>query len=91
MSQFFVQGGKTIEIPGPTYDGLPNSSAITPEFCDAVFDVFDDRNRFNEVGGWPALNEALANAHGAGHVRLGRRTSTASLPVIGGVSGVEEI
>lgn len=59
MSQFFVQGGKTIEIPGPTYDGLPNSSAITPEFCDAVFDVFDDRNRFNEVGGWPALNEAL--------------------------------
>ena len=59
MSQFFVQGGKTIEIPAPTFDGLPNSSAITPEFCDAVFDVFDDKNRFNEVGGWPALNEAL--------------------------------
>lgn len=60
MSQYFVQNGKKIEIPGPTYDGLPNSSAITPEFCDAVFDVFDDRNRFNEVGGWPALNEALS-------------------------------
>lgn len=59
MSQYFVQNGKKIEIPGPTYDGLPNSSAITPEFCDAVFEVFDDKNRFNEVGGWPALNEAL--------------------------------
>ena len=59
MSQYFVQDGTKIEIPAPTYEGLPDSSAITPEFCDNVFTVFDDVNRFNEVGGWPALNEAL--------------------------------
>ena len=59
MSQFFVQDGNKIEIPGPTYEGLPDSADITPEYCDNVFTVFDDVNRFNEVGGWPALNEAL--------------------------------
>ena len=60
MSQFFVQDGVKIEVPAPTYEGLPDSSAITPEFCDKVFEVFDDKNRFNEVGGWPQLNAALA-------------------------------
>ncbi|KEZ46039.1 Cellulose 1,4-beta-cellobiosidase (non-reducing end) [Scedosporium apiospermum] len=59
MSQFFVQDGKKIEIPAPTFEGLPDSSAITPEFCDKVFEVFDDFNRFNDVGGWPLLNDAL--------------------------------
>ncbi|CAI4217147.1 unnamed protein product [Parascedosporium putredinis] len=59
MSQFFVQDGKKIEIPAPTFEGLPDSSAITPEFCDTAFEVFDDFNRFNDVGGWPLLNDAL--------------------------------
>ena len=59
MSQFFVQDGAKIEIPGSTYEGLPDSADITPEYCDNVFDVFEDVNRFNDVGGWPALNEAL--------------------------------
>lgn len=59
MSQYFVQDGAKIEIPAPTFEGLPNSSAITPEYCDNVFTVFDDVNRFNDVGGWPALNNAL--------------------------------
>ncbi|RYP67252.1 hypothetical protein DL771_007341 [Monosporascus sp. 5C6A] len=59
MTQFFVQDGKKIEIPAPTYDGLPASSAITPEFCDNQFKVFGDRNRFSEVGGFPQLNSAL--------------------------------
>ena len=59
MSQFFVQNGQKIEVPAPTFEGLPKSSAITPEFCDKVFDVFEDHNRFNEVGGFPLLNAAL--------------------------------
>ena len=61
MSQFFVQDGKNIEIPPPSVDGVPaESSAITPEFCDAQFKAFDDRNRFSEVGGFDQLNQALA-------------------------------
>jgi len=60
LTQFFVQNGKKIEIPGPTHAGLEGmSSSITPEFCDKVFDVFGDFNRFNDVGGFTALNAAL--------------------------------
>ncbi|KAK4223144.1 glycoside hydrolase [Podospora fimiseda] len=60
LEQFFVQNGRKIEVPAPTWDGIPNdSSAITPEFCSAQFSVFDDRDRFAEVGGFDALNAAL--------------------------------
>ncbi|KAF9873933.1 cellulose -beta-cellobiosidase [Colletotrichum karsti] len=60
MSQFFIQDGNTIEIPGTTYPGIPNETAdITPEFCEAQFSVFGERDRFNEVGGWGKLNSAL--------------------------------
>lgn len=38
---------------------MPNSSEITPELCSTMFDVFDDRNRFEEVGGFEQLNNAL--------------------------------
>jgi cellulose 1,4-beta-cellobiosidase len=57
--QFLVQNGQRHDIPAPTFEGLPNSSNITPEFCDAQFSAFGDRNRFSEVGGWDKLNEAL--------------------------------
>jgi len=59
VTQFFVQGGARIDIPAPTYEGLPDSSVITPEFCDAQFTVFDDRNRFSEVGGFDQVNAAF--------------------------------
>jgi cellulose 1,4-beta-cellobiosidase len=59
MTQFFVQNNKKITIPPPTFEGLPASADITPEFCTKVFDVFGDKNRFDEVGGWPQLNAAL--------------------------------
>lgn len=60
MSQFFIQDGNKIEIPGTTYEGIPNEDAdITPEFCEAQFSVFGERDRFNEVGGWSKLNSAL--------------------------------
>jgi cellulose 1,4-beta-cellobiosidase len=60
MSQYFIQGGQKIEVPAPTFEGIPQeSSAITPELCEAQFKVFDDRDRFNEVGGWSKLNDAL--------------------------------
>lgn len=59
LSQFFIQNGQKIEIPAPTWEGLPDSSNITPELCSAQFQVFGDRDRFAEVGGFPQLNAAL--------------------------------
>ncbi|EOO02288.1 putative exoglucanase 1 protein [Phaeoacremonium minimum UCRPA7] len=59
VSQFFVQDNKKIEIPAPTYEGLPSSSNITPDFCENQFKVFGDRNRFSEVGGFDQLNNAF--------------------------------
>ncbi|KAH6613223.1 glycoside hydrolase [Chaetomium tenue] len=61
LTQFFVQNGKKIEVPGPKHEGLPTeSSSITPELCSAMPEVFGDRDRFAEVGGFDALNKALA-------------------------------
>lgn len=61
LTQFFVQNGKKIEIPAPTWDGLPqDSSSITPALCSALFKVFNDRDRFSEVGGFNGVNQALS-------------------------------
>lgn len=60
VTQFFVQNGKKILIPAPTFDGFPDSSSITPDYCSAEFDVFGDRDRFDEVGGFSKLNEAFS-------------------------------
>lgn len=61
-TQFFVQGGARIDIPAPAdYPDLPASSNITDDYCSTVFDVFEDRNRYEEVGGWAALTDALSN------------------------------
>ena len=59
MSQFFVQGGKKIEIPAPTFEGISDSANITPELCTNSQKVFGEFNRFDDVGGWAPLNEAL--------------------------------
>ncbi|KAI0139931.1 glycoside hydrolase family 7 protein [Hypoxylon sp. NC0597] len=59
LTQFFVQDGKKIEIPGPVGDGFPSTSDITPEYCSAEVAAFGDRDRFSEVGGFDQLNQAL--------------------------------
>jgi cellulose 1,4-beta-cellobiosidase len=60
LTQFFVQGGKRIEIPASTWDGVPqDSAALTPELCEAMPKAFGDRDRFAEVGGFDQLNVAL--------------------------------
>jgi cellulose 1,4-beta-cellobiosidase len=60
LTQYFIQGGKRIDIPASTWDGVPqDSSNITPEFCTAQFKAFGDRDRFAEVGGFEQLNTAL--------------------------------
>jgi cellulose 1,4-beta-cellobiosidase len=60
ITQFFIQNNKKIDIPPPAFEGISASSAITPEFCKNQFQVFGDKDRFNDVGGWPQLNKALA-------------------------------
>ncbi|KAI2609499.1 glycoside hydrolase family 7 protein [Hypoxylon fragiforme] len=59
LTQFFVQDGKRIDIPGPKIDGFPAESNITPEYCKNEFAVLGDRDRFSEVGGFDQLNTAL--------------------------------
>lgn len=59
LTQFFVQNGKRIDVPAPTDSSISDSSDITPELCTNAFTVFDDFNRFDEVGGFTALNQAL--------------------------------
>ncbi|KAF6789061.1 exoglucanase 1 precursor [Colletotrichum sojae] len=60
MYQVFIQGDNVLEVPGAKFDGIPGDSAdITPEFCESQFRVFGERDRFNEVGGYPQLNAAL--------------------------------
>ncbi|KAI1075589.1 glycoside hydrolase family 7 protein [Whalleya microplaca] len=59
FSQFFVQDGQQIEIPGSKIADLPDSSAITPEYCSAQFAALGDRDRFTEVGGFDQLNQVL--------------------------------
>ncbi|KAG9253716.1 cellulose 1,4-beta-cellobiosidase [Emericellopsis atlantica] len=60
LNQFFVQDGQRIEMPNANQDGLPETNEIKPELCDVLFDVFDDYDRYTEVGGWTAMQEALS-------------------------------
>ncbi|KEZ42896.1 Exoglucanase 1 [Scedosporium apiospermum] len=61
MYQVFIQDGKTIEVPAPNIEGIPSdSNKITSEMCTAAPIAFNDRDRFNEVGGYSQLDEALA-------------------------------
>ncbi|CAI4219553.1 unnamed protein product [Parascedosporium putredinis] len=61
MYQVFIQDGKTIEVPAPNMEGIPSdSNKINAAFCTAAPTVFDDRNRFDEIGGYSQLTEALA-------------------------------
>src|SRR5690606_37607178 len=61
MYQIFIQDGKTIEVPKPNWEGIPDTdNTINAEFCAAAPIAFNDRDRFGEVGGYSQLDEALA-------------------------------
>ncbi|OLN96277.1 Exoglucanase 1-like protein 2 [Colletotrichum chlorophyti] len=59
MYQVFKQDGNTITVPGAKWDGIPETDRLTDDFCRAAPIVFDERDRYNEVGGLPQLNNAL--------------------------------
>ncbi|KAH8846424.1 hypothetical protein MCOR27_008205 [Pyricularia oryzae] len=57
--QILMQDGVAHRIPGPKFDGLEGETGeLNEQFCTDQFTVFDERNRFNEVGGWSKLNAA---------------------------------
>lgn len=56
--QFFVQDGKKIDMPETTVEGV-SGNKLDEAFCKDQFAAFGDRDRFNEVGGWSKMNEAL--------------------------------
>ncbi|KAK0713689.1 cellulose 1,4-beta-cellobiosidase [Lasiosphaeria miniovina] len=59
IKQFYVQGGKRIDLPNPTWPGLTGNS-LTPDFCKAQKQVFGDGDHFNEIGGFDVMAQALA-------------------------------
>ena len=46
-------------MPDTTVEGV-SGNRVNEEFCKAQFVAFDDRDRFNEVGGWAKMNDALS-------------------------------
>ncbi|OAA59800.1 cellulose 1,4-beta-cellobiosidase [Niveomyces insectorum RCEF 264] len=59
IRQLYVQDGKVIQLPNTTWPGVSGNS-ITPDFCKAQKKVFGDEDRFNEIGGFDAMAQALA-------------------------------
>jgi len=60
LSMLFMQDGNVIEVPAPKLEGLTEfDNTITPEYCAAYPPLFQDVDRHEEVGGTPALNDAL--------------------------------
>lgn len=60
FTQYFIQDGERIDVPAPTFDGISDTSEITAEFCTNQFSVFDERDRYAEVGGWSAMQDAIS-------------------------------
>ncbi len=47
-------------MPETTVEGV-SGNRLNEDFCKNQFKAFDDRDRFNEVGGWSKMNEALSS------------------------------
>lgn len=45
-------------MPETTVEGV-SGNELNEEFCKNQFEAFGDRDRFNELGGWSKMNEAL--------------------------------
>ncbi|SPN99067.1 uncharacterized protein DNG_02106 [Cephalotrichum gorgonifer] len=58
VTRYFVQDGKRIDMPESAIDGVSGNS-LNDEFCQKKAYVFDERDRFNELGGWPKFQEAM--------------------------------
>ena len=54
-----IQDGKKIDSPSTEISGIPVSQGIDKEYCKALHGVFNERNLFEEVGGYERHNEML--------------------------------
>ncbi|KAM0270898.1 hypothetical protein ACHAQH_009260 [Verticillium albo-atrum] len=59
ISQSFIQDGEQIDTPSNPTSGITGNS-ISDQFCNSQASIFEERNRFEEVGGWRHMNRALA-------------------------------
>ncbi|GKT41612.1 exoglucanase 1 [Colletotrichum spaethianum] len=59
VTQFFIQDGKRIDAPNPTYPNFPNKSGINSEHCDILAYTFGEPNNFSRMGGYGHHNDAL--------------------------------
>ncbi|KAK1672339.1 glycoside hydrolase [Colletotrichum godetiae] len=59
VKQFFFQDGKKIETPAAYYPGFPDTSGLSPGYCEALPTNFQDPEYFAKVGGYARQNEAL--------------------------------
>ncbi|KAK0631560.1 cellobiohydrolase from Melanocarpus Albomyces complexed with Cellotetraose [Immersiella caudata] len=57
--QIFVQDGKRIDTPPPSWDGLPKEGGISKEMCSKSAEVFGEPDRFGAKGGWDAHVDML--------------------------------
>lgn len=61
LSTTFIQNDEVIEVPVPNSEGVPSdSNTVNPEYCTAYNIAWDERDRQAEIGGFGALNSALA-------------------------------
>jgi cellulose 1,4-beta-cellobiosidase len=60
VTQYFIQDGKRIETPGPSYPDFPEQSGLNEDYCQALPYAFNELDRFNQVGGFHKHNEALS-------------------------------
>lgn len=59
VTQFFIQNGNRIDPPTPVFEGFPDDNGLTRDFCRAKHVSFEERNLFEEVGGWSGHLQAL--------------------------------
>jgi cellulose 1,4-beta-cellobiosidase len=59
VTQFFIQNGKKINTPPPAVPDFPSVSGLSSEYCDAKAWNFNERDWFNELGGFPSHNAIL--------------------------------
>ncbi|KAI9166322.1 Exoglucanase 1 [Paramyrothecium foliicola] len=59
VTQFFIQDGKKIEVPSAQAEELPDESGLSKDYCRAKQSLFDEPDRFDQVGGFSKHQEAV--------------------------------
>ncbi len=60
VTQFFIQDGKRIDAPAPTWEGLPKQAGLSPEMCEKLPSVFGNSDGFGGLRTWEAHKRMLS-------------------------------